>query len=121
MYTRQYKLKCENENKPVMERFRIIATQGMSFEALAKRNNVKVKGFLGATDDYFDNMRWEITTKWESKADFEEAIKHPMRKMFWHRFEMEAFKHELELVVIDGDTGEEFRPLESLDDPWDRR
>jgi len=34
-----------------------------------------------------------------------------MAKIFWNRFEMEAFKHELKLVVIDGDTGETYEPL----------
>ena len=53
MYVRQYKLKCEN--KPIMGRFKIVATQGLSFQGLMKRNNVKVEGFLEAIDDYFDD------------------------------------------------------------------
>mgnify|MGYP003350259808 FL=1 len=110
MYTRQYKLVCEG--KPNMERFRIIGTQGLSFEQLMKRNNVRPPpGFISAKDDHFDNERWEITTVWESKQAWEEAIKHPMRKWFWNRFEVEAFKHEIDLQVIDGDTGEVSRPL----------
>lgn len=112
MYKRQYKLICEGE--PKMNRFKIVVTQGYSFEQLMKNYSTKLKGFVTATDDYYDNERWEITTIWESKADFDEAQKHPMRKMFWNRFEMEAFKHEIKLQVIDGDTGEVFEPL-SLD------
>jgi hypothetical protein len=110
MYVRQYKLICEGPAN--MERFRIIGTQGLTFEQLMKRNNVKPPtGFISATDDHFDNTRWEITTKWETKADFEEGIKHPMRKWFWNRFEMEAFKHDIKLQIIDGDTGEVYEPL----------
>ena len=113
MYQRFYKLKCENQ--PIMKRFKIIATQGLSFEALMKRNSVKVDGFLGATDDYFDDERWEISTAWENKESWEKAQLHPMAKLFWKRFEMEAFKHELDLTVIDGDTGDIFRPLDPID------
>jgi hypothetical protein len=109
MYVRQYKLTCEGE--PKMNRFRIVATMGMTFEQLMKNYSTKIKGFVGATDDFYDNQQWEITTTWQTKSDFEEAQKHPMRKMFWNRFEMEAFKHEIKLQVIDGDTGEVFEPL----------
>lgn len=113
MYKRMYKLICEGE--PKMNRFRIVTTSGLSFEKLMKTYNQKMpKGFVSATDDYYDNERWEITTLWESKEDFEEAAKHPLRKMFWSKFEFEAFKHEINLQVIDGDTGEVHEPL-SLD------
>jgi hypothetical protein len=110
MYTRQYKLICEAD--PKMERFRIVNTQGLTFEQFMKRNGLKPPvGLVSATDDHFDNERWEITTTWESKAAFEEAAKHPMRKWFWNRFEMEAFKHDIKLQIIDGDTGEVYEPL----------
>jgi hypothetical protein len=95
-----------------MERFRIVGTQGYTFEQLMKKNNVKPpKGFISATDDYFDNSRWEITTVWENKESFEESLKTPMRKWFWSRFEFEAFKHDIKLQVIDGDTGAVTEPL----------
>ena len=107
MYIRQYKLICEGPEN--MERFRIIGTQGLSFEQLMKKNNVKPPaGFISATDDVFTN------NKWESKKHFEESLKNPMKKWFWNRFEFEAFKHEIKLLVIDGDTGEITEPL-SLD------
>lgn len=109
MYIRKYKLICEGE--PKMNRFRIVVTAGMTFAQLMKNYNAKLKGFIEAKDDYFDNDRWEITTVWENKSDFDEAQSHPMRKMFWNRFEMEAFKHEIKLQVIDGDTGEVTEPL----------
>jgi hypothetical protein len=109
MYERKYKLVCEAE--PKMERFRIVTTQGLPFAQLMKNYSVKMPGFISATDVHYDNERWEITTVWESKKDFDEAQKHPMRKMFWNRFEMEAFKHEINLQIIDGDTGEVYEPL----------
>jgi hypothetical protein len=110
MYTRKYKLVCEGE--PKMNRFRIVTTQGLSFEQLMKTYNTQIpKGFITATDDYFDNTRWEITSVWENKSDFVEAQKHPYRKMFWTRFEHEAFVHEIDLQVIDGETGEVSKPL----------
>lgn len=110
MYKRHYKLVCEGPAN--MDRFKIVTTQGHTFSYLMKKNNVKPPpGFIEAIDDFYDNTRWEITTVWESKKDFEEALKHPMRRMFWTRFEMEAFKHDLKLVVVDGDTGESYEPL----------
>lgn len=113
MYKRHYKLVCEGPAN--MDRFKIVTTQGLTFATLMKKNNLKPPpGFIEAIDDHYDSTRWEITTVWESKKDFEEALKHPLRKMFWNRFEMEAFKHDLKLVVIDGDTGESYEPL-SLD------
>lgn len=112
MYTRRYKLICEGE--PKMNRFRIVTTQGLTFEQLMKTYSTKLKGFISATDEICDNQQWEISTTWESKEAFDEAQKHPMRKIFWNRFEMEAFKHEIKLQIIDGDTGEVFEPL-SLD------
>jgi len=112
MYTRQYKLICEGEAN--MNRFKIVTTQNLSFTQLMKNYSVSVPGFISAVDDHFDNERWEITTQWENKAAWEKAQQHPLRKMFWNRFEMEALKHDLKLVVIDGDTGVSFEPL-SLD------
>ena len=109
MYTRQYKLMCEGPEN--MERFRIVTTQGLSFQQLMKKNNVNPQGFISATDDIFTNQNWEITTTWESKNHFEESLKNPMKKWFWNRFETEAFKHEIKLLVIDGDTGEITEPL----------
>ena len=110
MYIRQYKLMCEGPQN--MERFRIVTTQGLSFEQLMKKNIVKPPaGFISATDDIFTNQNWEITTTWESKNHFEESLKNPMKKWFWNRFETEAFKHEIKLLVIDGDTGEITEPL----------
>jgi hypothetical protein len=109
MYKRHYNLLCEGEAK--MNRFRIVTTQGLSFSALMKRNNAKIAGFIEAQDNHYDNEKWEITTVWEDKASWEKAQLHPMAKIFWNRFEMEAFKHELKLVVIDGDTGETYEPL----------
>ena len=110
MYTRNYKLICEGPAN--MNRFKIVTTQGHTFENLMKKNYVKPPaGFIKATDDFYDETRWEITTYWEDKAAFEEALKHPMRRMFWNRFEMEAFKHDLKLVITDGDTGESYEPL----------
>jgi hypothetical protein len=109
MYERKYKLVCEADAK--MERFRIVTTQGLPFSQLMKNYSVTIPGFISAVDDHFDNMSWEITTTWESKKHFEDSSKHPMRKMFWNRFEMEAFKHEINLQVIDGDTGEVYEPL----------
>jgi hypothetical protein len=112
MYTRQYKLICEGPEN--MERFRIVTTQGLSFQQLMKKNNVNPSGFISATDNVFTNQNWEITTTWESKKHFEESLNSPMKKWFWNRFETEAFKHEIKLLVIDGDTGEITEPL-SLD------
>ena len=109
MYTRKYQLICEGN--PVMERFRIIGTQGLTFQQLMKKYNVKQPGFIEATDDFFDNTRWDITTTWEDKQAWENAQKHPYAKMFWNRFTTEAFKHEINLIVTDGDTGEKFEPL----------
>lgn len=109
MYTRSYKLICEGG--PKMDRFRIVTTQGMTFAQLMKTYNANLKGFVSATDTHCDNERWEITTVWESKQHFEDSAKHPMRKIFWNRFEFEAFKHDIKLQVIDGDTGEVFEPL----------
>ena len=42
---------------------------------------------------------------------FEESLKNPIKKWFWSRFEFEAFKHDIKLLVIDGDTGEVTEPL----------
>ena len=109
MYTRQYKLICEGPEN--MERFRIVTTQGLSFQQLMKKNNVNPSGFISATDNVFTNQNWEITTTWESKKHFEESLNSPMKKWFWNRFETEAFKHEIKLLVIDGDTGEITEPL----------
>lgn len=110
MYKRHYKLVCEGPAN--MDRFKIVTTQGHTFEHLMKKNNIKPPaGFIEAVDDYYDNTRWEITTIWEDKESFEAAQKHPLRKMFWNRFEFEAFKHDLKLVVTDGDTGESYEPL----------
>ena len=109
MYTRQYKLICEGPEN--MERFRIVTTQGLSFQQLMKKNNVNPSGFISATDNVFTNQNWEITTTGESKKHFEESLNNPMKKWFWNRFETEAFKHEIKLLVIDGDTGEITEPL----------
>ena len=110
MYIRQYKLICEGPEN--MERFRIVTTQGLSFEQLMKKNIVKPPaGFISAIDDVFTNQNGEITSTWESKNHFEESLKNPMKKWFWNRFEFEAFKHEIKLLVIDGDTGEVIEPL----------
>jgi hypothetical protein len=109
MYIRQYKLICEGPEN--MERFRIVTTQGLSFQQLMKKNNVNPRGFISATDDVFTNQNWEITTTWESKNHFEESLKNPIKKWFWSRFEFEAFKHDIKLLVIDGDTGEVTEPL----------
>ena len=96
MYTRTYQLSCE----------------GYTFESLMTKNNLKPPpGFIKATDDHFDATSWIITSHWIDKESFEAALQHPMRKLFWNRFEMEAFKHDLKLVVIDGDTGESYEPL----------
>jgi hypothetical protein len=112
MYTRQYKLKCLD--KPKMNRFRIVTTQGLPFEQLMKNYSVRIPGFVSALDEYFDDERWDIATSWTSKKDFDEAQKHPMRKMFWNRFEVEALRHDIQILIIDGDTGEVYAPL-SLD------
>ena len=113
MYKRYYKLICEGPAN--MDRFNIVTTQGHTFANLMKKNNVTPPpGFIEAIDDYYDKTRWDITTVWESKQAFDEASKHPLRRMFWTRFEMEAFKHDLKLVITDGDTGESYEPL-SLD------
>ena len=112
MYTRQYKLICEGPEN--MERFRIVTTQGLSFQQLMKNNNVNPSGFISATDNVFTNQNWEITTTWESKNHFEESLKNPKKKWFWNRFETEAFRHDIKLLIIDGDTGEITEPL-SLD------
>ena len=110
MYTRTYQLSCEGPAN--MERFRIVTTQGYTFESLMTKNNLKPpSGFIKATDDHFDATSWIITSHWIDKESFEAALQHPMRKLFWNRFEMEAFKHDLKLVVIDGDTGESYEPL----------
>jgi hypothetical protein len=109
MYTRQFKLICEGE--PKMKRFRIVTTQGKTFQQLAKSYNVSSPGFISATDDVFDDTRWEITTTWESKECYDNASKHPLRKMFWNRFELECLRHDIKLVIIDGETGESFEPL----------
>lgn len=109
MYKRCYKLVCTGS--PKMDRFRIIATQGLKFNQLMARYNVKFSGFIEAIDDYCDNERWEITTVWESKESWEKAMQHPYRKMFWNRFETEAFKHEIDLTISDS-LGEIIKPLE---------
>jgi hypothetical protein len=112
MYTRYYKLSCEAE--PKMKRFRIVTTQGLPFAQLMRNYSVTIPGFISAVDDHFDDERWEITTTWESKDKFDQAQKHPMRRMFWTRFEVEALRHDIKMVVIDGDSGESYEPL-SLD------
>lgn len=112
MYVRYYKLKCLEE--PKMQRFRIVTTQGLSFEQLMKQYSVRMPGFISAEDTHFDNERWDITTIWESKEQFDEAQKHPMRKMFWNRFEVEILRHDIQFIIVDGDTGEHSEPL-SLD------
>jgi hypothetical protein len=63
-----------------MERFRIVTTQGLSFQQLMKKNNVNPSGFISATDNVFTNQNWEITTTWESKKHFEESLNNPMKK-----------------------------------------
>lgn len=110
MYIRNYKLLCEGE--PKMKRFRIVTTQGKSFEQLMKTYNSIPMGFISAEDIVFDDAKWEITTCWESKIHFENAQKHPLRKMFWTRFELECLRHDIKLIVQDGDTGEIFEPLD---------
>jgi heme-degrading monooxygenase HmoA len=112
MYKRYYKLTCLDE--PKMKRFRIVTTQGLPFEQLMKNYSVRMPGFISATDTHFDDERWEIETIWESKKHFDDAQKHPMRKMFWTRFEVEVLRHDIQFIIIDGDTGESFEPL-SLD------
>ncbi len=112
MYKRYYKLKCTEE--PKMKRFRIVTTQGLPFEQLMKNYSVRMPGFISAVDTHFDDEKWEIETTWETKQHFDDAQKHPMRKMFWTRFEVEALRHDIEMIVIDGDTGESYEPL-SLD------
>ena len=112
MYVRYYKLKCLEE--PKMQRFRIVTTQGLSFAQLMKQYSVRMPGFVSAEDTHFDNEQWDITTIWESKAQFDEAQKHPMRRMFWSRFEVEILRHDIQFIIIDGDTDEHFEPL-SLD------
>ena len=112
MYTRYYKLKCLEE--PKMKRFRIVTTQGLPFEQLMKNYSVRMPGFVSAEDTFFDDERWDITTTWVSKEKFDESQKHPMRKMFWSRFEVEILRHDIKFIIIDGDTNEEFEPL-SLD------
>lgn len=109
MYTRYYKLKCLKE--PKMNRFRIVTTQGKPFTELMKNYSVNMPGFISADDIHFDNERWEIKTVWESKQKFDEAQKHPMRKIFWARFQAEVTKHDIEFIVVDGATGEEVEPL----------
>ena len=109
MYKRHYHLTCEG--KPNMERFRIVGTQGLTFKQLMKKYNVNQPGFVEAFDDFFDNTRWEITSIWENKESWEQAQKNAFTKMFWNRFEMQAFKHELKRVVIDGDSGESYEPF----------
>ena len=54
MYTRQYKLICEGPEN--MERFRIVTTQGLSFQQLMKKNNVNPSGFISATDNVFTKL-----------------------------------------------------------------
>lgn len=111
MYKRQYKLSCMGE--PKMKRFRIVTTQGLPFEQLMKNYSVKMPGFISATDITFDDDNWEIETIWESKEKFDEAQKHPMRKMFWNRFEVEALKHDIKLVMNSSD-GEVWEPFSDL-------
>jgi hypothetical protein len=101
MYKRFYELKCMEE--PKMKRFRIVTTQGLPFEQLMKNYSVRMPGFISAVDTYFDDEKWSIETSWESKEKFDEAQKHPMRKMFWNRFEVEAFKHDIYLIMKDSD------------------
>lgn len=108
MYIRFYKLKCRNE--PKMNRFRIVTTQGKSFEELMKTYSVNMPGFVSAEDTCFDNEKWEIKTIWKSKQNFEDAQKHPMRKIFWSRFQSEIVKHDIEFIIIDGGTGEKVLP-----------
>lgn len=111
MYTRVYKLKCMDG--PKMNRFRIVTTQGKTFEQLMKTYSVKIPGFVSAVDDHLDDERWEITTTWESKEKYLEAQKHPFRKMFWNRFEVEALKHDIYLTVTDNE-GELWEPFADL-------
>jgi heme-degrading monooxygenase HmoA len=114
MYVRQYKLKCRDKHN--MDRFRIVTTQGKTFAQLMKNYSVRLPGFIEAVDDHVDNESWEITTKWESKVHFEESQKHPYRKMFWNKFEVEALKHDISLLIIDGDTGQVTNPFDFLED-----
>lgn len=111
MYKRNYKLTCMGE--PKMKRFRIVTTQGLPFEQLMKNYSVRMPGFISATDIQFDEGHWEIETEWESKEKFDEAQKHPMRKMFWSRFEVEALRHDINLVMTSSD-GEVWKPFEDL-------
>jgi len=111
MYTRQYKLICDSE--PKMKRFRIVTTQGKTFEQLAKTYNVIPSGFISATDDFFDDTRWEITTVWETKEHFDKASNHPLRKIFWNKFQLECIRHDIRFIVIDGVTGEMFELLDN--------
>ena len=111
MYTRHYLLECKNG--PKMNRFKIIATQGKTFEQLMKSYNVKIPGFVSASDDFSDNDKWEITTNWETKDHYLEAMKNPYRKMFWNRFEMEAMKHDINMVMTASD-GEVWEPFADL-------
>lgn len=111
MYKRTYNLKCMGE--PKMNRFRIVTTQGLTFEQLMKTYSVNMPGFVKATDSYFDNERWDIETEWESKEKFDEAQKHPMRKMFWSRFEVEALKHDINMIMTSSD-GEVWEPFADL-------
>ena len=113
MYIRYYKLTCMAE--PKMKRFRIVTTQGLPFEQLMKNYSVRMPGFIRASDIHFDDEKWEIETEWESKDKFDEAQKHPMRKMFWNRFEIEALKHDINLVMTSNE-GEIWKPFEDLFD-----
>jgi hypothetical protein len=40
-------------------------------------------------------------------------MKNPYRKMFWNRFEMEAFKHDINMVMKASD-GEVWEPFADL-------
>jgi len=113
MYIRYYQLKCMSE--PKMKRFRIVTTQGLPFEQLMKNYSVKMPGFIRAVDTQFDDESWEIQTEWESKEKFDEAQKHPMRKMFWSRFEVEALRHDINLVMTSNE-GEVWKPFSDLFD-----
>lgn len=111
MYIRSYKLICMGN--PKMKRFRIVTTQGLPFEQLMKNYSVRMPGFIRAVDTFFDDQRWEIETEWESKEKFNESQKHPMRKMFWSRFEVEALKHDINLTMMAND-GEIWNPFKEL-------
>lgn len=113
MYKRFYKLTCMNG--PKMKRFRVVTTQGLTFEQLMKNYSIRMPGFISALDTHFDALSWEIETTWESKEHFEDAQKHPMRKMFWSRFEVEALKHDIDLVMTSSE-GEVWKPFEDLFD-----